>query len=139
MVCPNHSWAYGLDGKIRGRPHFFGGEQHDIHKPGKGPQGLKAVRSAVWHDLVFINLDGKADPFDQYIKPMADRLEDYDLSILQHAGALEWELNCNWKLVHENFIEPFKAFLKKKSTTVKIRAKTETHIINTLDPKHPYE
>ena len=110
LVCPNHSWAYGLDGKIRARPHFFGGKQHDIHKPGAGPQGLKAVRSAVWHDLVFINLDGKADPFDQYIKPMADRLEDYDLSILQHAGVLEWELNCNWKLVHENFIEPYHVF-----------------------------
>ena len=24
LVCPNHSWTYGLDGKIRARPHFFG-------------------------------------------------------------------------------------------------------------------
>lgn len=110
LVCPNHFWTYGLDGKIQARPHFFGGEKHDTHLPGKGPQGLKLVRSAIWHDLVFINLDSKASPFDQYIKPMADRLKDYDMSSLQHAGVLEWQLNCNWKLVHENFIEPYHVF-----------------------------
>ncbi|HIF88586.1 MAG TPA: aromatic ring-hydroxylating dioxygenase subunit alpha [Candidatus Thioglobus sp.] len=110
LVCPNHFWTYGLDGKIQARPHFFGGDQHDIHEPGKGPQGLRPVRSAVWHDLIFINLDGKAGTFEQYIKPMADRLKGYDLASLQHVGVLEWELNCNWKLVHENFIEPYHVF-----------------------------
>jgi choline monooxygenase len=110
MVCPNHCWTYGLDGKIQGRPHFFGGGKHDIHKPGEGPQGLKPVRSAVWHDLVFVNLDGSAGAFDEYIKPMADRLKDYDMASLRHAGVLEWRINCNWKLVHENFIEPYHVF-----------------------------
>ena len=110
LVCPNHFWTYGLDGKIKARPHYFGGEKHDIHPQGEGPQGLKLVHSSVWHDLIFINLDGNAGSFEQFIKPMADRLQDYDLDSLQHAGILEWELNCNWKLVHENFIEPYHVF-----------------------------
>ena len=110
LVCPNHFWSYGLDGKIQARPHFFRGGEHDIHKPGEGPQGIKPVRSATWHDFVFVNLDDNALSFDDFIQPMANRLSDYELDSLQHAGTLEWELNCNWKLVHENFIEPYHVF-----------------------------
>ncbi len=31
IVCPNHSWSYSLSGKLLARPHFFGGDKHDVH------------------------------------------------------------------------------------------------------------
>ncbi len=108
--CPNHHWSYGLDGRIRNRPHFFAPEQHDTHAQGQGPEGLKEVRSGVWHDLIFVNFDGQAESLEDYLRPLTQRLKGYDLTSLTYAGVLEWELNCNWKLVNENFIEPYHVF-----------------------------
>ena len=110
LRCPNHHWSYGLDGGVRNRPHFFGPDKHDTHVQGEGPEGLKEVRSGVWNDIVFVNLIGNAQSLEEYLKPMTDRLVGYDFSTLTPAGELEWELNCNWKLVNENFIEPYHVF-----------------------------
>ncbi len=110
LRCPNHHWSYGLDGRVRNRPHFFGPEKHDTHAQGEGPEGLKEVRSGVWNNLVFVNLDGGAQALEDYLQPLTERIADYDLTRLKPAGVLEWELNCNWKLVNENFIEPYHVF-----------------------------
>lgn len=110
LRCPNHRWAFGLDGKVQARPHFFGGGQHDIHASGEGPQGMLVVRSGTWNGMVFVNLDGQEQSLEDYLLPMTSRLTDYDLSSLNYAGTLEWTLNANWKLIHENFIEPYHVF-----------------------------
>ena len=68
------------------------------------------MRSALWNDLVFVNLDGQAADFEAFMRPVTKRLIDYDLSALRYAGTLEYELQCNWKLVQENYIEPYHVF-----------------------------
>ena len=30
LTCPYHAWAYDLTGALRTRPHFHGGERHDV-------------------------------------------------------------------------------------------------------------
>ena len=45
LTCPYHAWAYGLDGALRTRPHFHGGDRHDIVKAGEDPPGLVPVRA----------------------------------------------------------------------------------------------
>ena len=42
IVCPNHSWSYSLSGKLLARPHFFGGDKHDVHPDGHPDVGLVA-------------------------------------------------------------------------------------------------
>jgi choline monooxygenase len=61
-------------------------------------------------DLVFVNLSGDAPPLDDYLAPMTGRLAGYDLGALRHAGSLSFEVAANWKLVHENYIEPYHVF-----------------------------
>jgi phenylpropionate dioxygenase-like ring-hydroxylating dioxygenase large terminal subunit len=68
------------------------------------------VRTAVWADVVFVNLSGDAPPFGDYIAPVAERWADFDLSLLRHGGAdssLSFDLACNWKLAVENFCEAY--------------------------------
>ena len=110
IVCPNHSWSYSLSGKLLARPHFFGGDKHDVHPDGHPDVGLVAVRCDVWYDWIFVNLDGQAGEFVDYVQPIADKLADYDLGVLRIGCSLEFELQANWKLAIENFIEPYHVF-----------------------------
>lgn len=106
LTCPYHAWAYGLDGKLRTRPHFHGGGRHDTD-PGPDAPGLVPVRSAVWNDLVFVDLSGEAPEFEQHWKPFSKRTQAYDFSVLRHASSLRFEIQANWKLVYENFFDPY--------------------------------
>ena len=110
FVCPNHAWRYGLDGRLLTRPHFFGGEKHDLNPDAPDETGLVEIRSAVWHDWIFVNLSGRAPDFAAHTALLSDRLGGYDFSVLGFADQLEFEVNANWKLVMENFIEPYHVF-----------------------------
>ena len=110
FVCPNHSWSYELSGRLVARPHFFGGERHDLNREPCHRADLAPVRTAVWHDWVFVNLSGNAESLDHYLGPITRRLEGYDFDSLRFSEALEFDVQANWKLPIENFIEPYHVF-----------------------------
>ena len=112
--CPYHSWTYDLDGNLRGTPHIGGPGKHEVEGFDRNSKGLKSVRSAVWMDLIFVNVSETAPSFEAHIAPLERRLfrlasaEDY--ARLQPAashGALELELEANWKLCLENNLESY--------------------------------
>jgi len=106
LTCPYHAWAYGLDGKLRTRPHFYGGDKHDTD-PGPDAPGLVPVRHAVWHDLIFVNISGDEMPFEEHWEPFTRRTKDYDFSALRYAKTLEFDVKGNWKLILENFFDAY--------------------------------
>ncbi len=110
FVCPNHSWSYGLDGRLLMRPHYHGGERHDVNRAECHPADLRAVACETWHDWVFVNISASAKPFADAIAPITTRLDGYDLSAIGFADRLEFDLRANWKLAIENFIEPYHVF-----------------------------
>jgi len=106
LTCPYHAWAYGLDGSLRSRPHFHGGDRHDTD-PGPDAPGLVPVRHAVWNDLVFVNISGDAPAFEDHWEPFARRTTDYDFSALRYAQTLDFDVQGNWKLICENFYDAY--------------------------------
>ena len=56
LRCPYHSWTYDLRGKLIATPGIGGAGQNSCPGFEKARHGLKAVRSAVWLDMVFVNL-----------------------------------------------------------------------------------
>ncbi len=118
LSCPYHSWSYNLEGKLLATP-FFGGRDHQP-PPGfnKEENGLVEIQCEVWHDWVFVNLDDKAGPFDEFIEPIATRLSHLDLNLLKPVAVLDFGvLNINWKFLMENFIEPYHVqFVHSKTT-----------------------
>ena len=116
--CPYHSWTYDLEGKLKAAPHIGGTNQH---KP-KGfnflDHGLKSIRIHIWHDWIFINLNGKAKKFEDYAKPLIKKFEDIDFKKLKYAATLDFgKINSNWKFLIENFIEPYHVQFVHKTTT----------------------
>jgi len=85
LQCPYHAWTYGLDGKLRAAPRAD-------REPGFDPEegSLAQLRLETWGPFVFVNADADAEP-------LADALE--------HRLRSESELEANWKIVCENFLE----------------------------------
>jgi choline monooxygenase len=110
FLCPNHAWSYSLRGKLIARPHFHGGERHDVNRDSCHRADLVEIRCVTWHDWVFVNLSGDADDFSRYVAPITRKLEGYDFGAMQFSEALEFDIRANWKLPIENFIEPYHVF-----------------------------
>ena len=110
FVCPNHSWSYSLAGQLIARPHFHGGERHDVNRDSCHRADLVELRCVTWHDWVFVNLSGNAADFDESIAPITRSLEGYEMDAMRFSDSLEFDLAANWKLPIENFIEPYHVF-----------------------------
>jgi choline monooxygenase len=114
LRCPYHSWTYALDGQLRGTPHIGGFGIHEIEGFDRAEHGLKPVRSAVWLDLIFVNLSGDAISFEEHITPLIKRWESFCgpdgfklLRRVNMGGSLELEIQANWKLAVENYCESY--------------------------------
>ena len=113
LTCVYHRWSYGLDGRLRARPHYDGPGQHDSGSGGDAQDVcLFPVRSHTWHDWVFVNIDGKAPSFESYLGEAAAHFDGYDLSVLRRGRErhITTEFACNWKLAIENGFEVYHVF-----------------------------
>ncbi len=107
--CPYHSWCYATDGKLVSTPHV-GGPGHNTHDAiDKSLLGLIEVRSHIWFETVFINIDGNAAPFEEVHADLITRWSDFDQP-MYHGGAdstFTLEVKTNWKLAVENYCESY--------------------------------
>ena len=116
--CPYHSWSYGLEGNLKSAPHIGGINQHKPKGFNFKNHGLKPIRIHIWHDWIFINLNGKAKKFEEYAKPLFSKFKDIDFDKLKYAATLDFgKINTNWKFLIENFIEPYHVQFVHKTTT----------------------
>ena len=112
--CPYHSWSYDLAGKLIATPHIGGMNKHNCNKFDKSKSGLKEVRSYVWLDLIFVNINNNEIPFEKYIKPLSDRWEKFwpikDRELIKYSndfGYFNLNAKCNWKFAIENYCESY--------------------------------
>ena len=108
FVCPYHCWTYDLEGRLVATPNVGGEGQHSL--PGLDPaeHSLIPVRCETWHDWIFINMSGDAEPLADFTAPMAERLHFVDFSKLRHFLTMERRpIEANWKICTENTMEPY--------------------------------
>ncbi len=114
LVCPYHSWTYALSGELKATPHIGGVGVHNLEGFRCADHGLRPVRSHVWLGVLFVNLDGKAPTFsesaatviDRYRRLMGPDGESLLRPAITHGGA-SIDVNCNWKLALENYLEAY--------------------------------
>jgi choline monooxygenase len=109
IVCPYHSWAYRLDGALVSTPHVGGADRHECLGLDPARLGLRVVRSCEWGGHVFVNLSGTAPPFEEWIRPVAERFRQVDWTELRRDPGLARQLDvaANWKIIVENFVESY--------------------------------
>jgi len=112
--CPYHSWTYNTDGKLIATPHIGGMNKHSTKDFDKSASSLKEIRSAVWLDLIMINISNNEIKFEKYIKPLSDRWSKFwsekDRKLISHSndfGYFQLRANCNWKFAIENYCESY--------------------------------
>ncbi len=111
ITCPYHAWTYALDGKLQTRPHFSGPDVMDRFENGGGDKlDLMPVRTETWNGCIFVNVSGDAEPIADWLAPMLARTPGYDFSSIRWAGKLDFEVNANWKLIYENYMEGYHVF-----------------------------
>ena len=114
IVCPYHSWTYSIEGDLKATPHIGGVGIHQTAGFSCEGRGLKEIRSHIWLGILFINLDGNADEFEKdadiaitRAKSLMGEEGEALLRVPQSNGELSIEVNCNWKLAIENYLEAY--------------------------------
>ena len=104
IVCPYHSWCYGLDGSLATARLTAKVRDFD-----KADFSLKPIQLAIVAGLIFVNLDPQATPED-------GELAQFEASILDHLPEMphyaaryryEFDIAANWKVVVDNFSEGY--------------------------------
>ncbi len=105
--CPYHSWTYDLDGRLRSAPKC-----DDVKNFDKASISVSAVRMETVGGFVLVNLDADAPSLDETAPTFRERLEAMvsDSAKLHHAKTQEFDINANWKVVVENFLENYHSF-----------------------------
>ena len=118
ITCPYHRWSYDLEGNLKAAP-YFGGEKTELPDDfSLEDHGLQEVSCRLLHDWLFVNLSGDAQGFETYIAPLRKQLAGIDLDDFVVVGSIEFgEIKTNWKLLMENFIEPYHVQFVHKNTT----------------------
>ncbi|MBT6202936.1 MAG: aromatic ring-hydroxylating dioxygenase subunit alpha [Rhodospirillaceae bacterium] len=114
LQCPWHGWTYDLNGRLIATPDIGGMDggsgKVSAEQPGieKAMLGLQEVRSVTWLHFVFVNIDGKAEPFETFIQPVLERVPDHDLSQVCYSGLeTQAQFDGNWKLAIETGCEDY--------------------------------
>lgn len=111
IICPYHAWTFDLGGRLRARPHYHGPGQPDTGGAnGADEPCLHEARSASWADWLFVNLDGNAPRFEEYIESILIGWGDYAIADIRCAHHLSVDYNCNWKLAIENYSDFYHVF-----------------------------
>jgi choline monooxygenase len=115
--CPYHGWGYSLDGRLLGTPYFQG---LDVPAevagqcqmtPGvaadfcKDAYPLLPAQLATWGGLICVNLATDPTPFDRWIGDLPQRFCRHPLHEMQRVRRRTYEIQANWKLIAENFME----------------------------------
>jgi len=109
ITCPYHAWAYDETGQLRATPHAGGPDIHQHSSLDSTDISLGRVRSAVWQNVVWVNMSGTAPDFDEFAAGLKARWAEFEQpGFCSGADSIfELEVACNWKLAVENYCEAY--------------------------------
>lgn len=100
ITCPYHAWTYDLDGCLIGAPNML-----DVPDFDRDDFGLMQVGCVNWCGFIMLNLGKSSSDFDRDLKPIIQRVADWELAKQELGCTLTYDVNANWKLLFQNYSE----------------------------------
>jgi phenylpropionate dioxygenase-like ring-hydroxylating dioxygenase large terminal subunit len=114
FACNYHSWTYGLDGALNFVPDEF-----DFKGLDKSKKGLVPLRCETWGNLIFVNRDLSCMPLRDFLGALHTELEDMQFDTTTLFAKLDYDIDCNWKCVPDNFEEGYHVTTVHKNTVAR--------------------
>ncbi len=100
IQCPYHGWTYGLNGNLHVAPNMdavedFVKEDFSLHR----------VQLAEWNGFIFINLSESSSDFLFEFSSLIHLFDDWEMKNLLTLESKTYDVNCNWKLIIQNYSE----------------------------------
>ncbi len=103
FTCAFHGWRFGINGKLE---HITDEETFDprviAHRP-----GLNEVRCETHGGIIFINMDGKAPPLQEYLGLPEGYIEAYEIDKMHVVHHVRSAWKANWKIGVDAFYETY--------------------------------
>lgn len=103
ITCPYHAWTYGIDGKLLGVPRREAFESLD-----KADRNLVELEAREWGGIVYVQLNRNVPAdWSQLSSQVANDFTAFGIPSAHVYGRKTFELNANWKVVLEPFLEGY--------------------------------
>lgn len=103
LRCPYHLWTYDLTGQLIAAPEMSESTCHVA-----GAVKLREFTSAVAEGFVFVTFNPAAPPLAASLAVLSERyLAKYGLGSAELVWQQHWACDFNWKVLAENFMEPY--------------------------------
>lgn len=107
FACAYHGWRFGDDGRLNWVP-----DEDDFHADfqGDSPCGkrnLVEIKSDTWAGFIWFNMDDDAKPLREWLSPVAEHLDVYQMENMRRTHWVTIEGDWNWKCVQDNFNESY--------------------------------
>lgn len=131
IQCPYHAWTYGLDGSLRAAPRA--NEEENFRQE---ELGLVPAAVDTWGPFVFVNTDASAEPLADALGSMPAQVSELGLDVdeLVHYTRWEAEVDANWKIVCENFLECYHCHVAHPGFSAVIDVSPESYALTTEGP-----
>ena len=100
--CPYHGWFYDLEGKLVGAPYMKEAEGFDPTKC-----RLKPLKLDTWRGCVFVSFNPDVVALDKSLLQFEEDFAFLHPEKCRLSSRLEWDFDCNWKLVSENAMDMY--------------------------------
>jgi len=102
IQCRYHGWTYSLEGRLIGTPEIEGIECFD-----RDNISLPQFRIEEWNSLLFASLDPSSPSLNDFFGELVNDMPRNDYGGFKLAARKDWELDCNWKVYVDNYLEGY--------------------------------
>jgi choline monooxygenase len=128
LQCPYHAWTYGLDGRLRKAPRSE--EEPDFPQ---SELGLVPIAVDTWGPFVFAHAGSDPEPLADTLGSLPAQVAELGLDVdsLVHHSRWEAEVEANWKIVSENFLECYHCQVAHPAFSELIDVSPDAYLLST--------
>jgi phenylpropionate dioxygenase-like ring-hydroxylating dioxygenase large terminal subunit len=128
LQCPYHAWTYALDGSLRRAPRSD--EEPDFPRE---ELGLSPISVSTWGPFVFVNAGPDPEPLESALGSMPAQIAELGLDVDELVFHTRWEaeIEANWKVVCENFLECYHCQVAHPAFAEVIDVSSEVYALST--------